>query len=57
MSKKSWTNLYSNLLYKMGHDFLDIQYTEYLFSHKEFDLELSITTTALLHLQVREEAC
>ena len=24
MSKKSWPNLYSNLLYKMGHEFLDI---------------------------------
>ena len=25
MSKKSWPNLYSNLLHKMGQDFLDIQ--------------------------------
>ena len=26
MSKKSWPILYSKLLHKMGHDFLDIQY-------------------------------
>ena len=26
MSKKSWPILYSNLLYKMGQDFLDMQY-------------------------------
>ena len=25
MSKKSWPNLYSNLVYKMGKDYLDIQ--------------------------------
>ena len=25
MSKKSWPDLYSNLLHKMGQDFLDIQ--------------------------------
>ena len=28
MSKKSWPNLYTNLLYKMGDDFLDIQYVK-----------------------------
>ena len=27
MSKKSWPILYSNLLYEMGRDFLDMQYT------------------------------
>ena len=26
MSKKSWSNLYSNILYKKGQDFLDRQY-------------------------------
>ena len=28
MSKKLWPILYSNLLYKMGHYFLDTQYTD-----------------------------
>ena len=30
MSKKSWPNLYNNLLYKMGKNFSDRQYYLYL---------------------------
>ena len=30
MLRKSWLNLCNKLLYSMGHDFLDIQYTDFL---------------------------
>ena len=33
MSKKSWPILYSNLLYKIGQDLLDIQYPGSWFNH------------------------
>ena len=31
MSKKCWPNLYRKLLYKLGQDFLDIQYTIFFY--------------------------
>ena len=34
MSKKSWPILYSNLINKMGHYFLDIQYINLFFSER-----------------------
>ena len=35
MSKKSWLISYINLLYKMGQDFLNIQYLTETLAHKD----------------------
>ena len=35
LSKKSWSILYSKLLYKMSQDFLDIKYTPYLYGRQD----------------------
>ena len=56
MSKKSLASLYSNLLYKMGQDFLNIQYEKvHIFKRSEWVKikSFSKNLTELLKMEVR----